>query len=53
MTLPLGSDNDSSNTLMTALFALPLSAGAFTFILRVYSSQPTMQSFDDEGMTLI
>jgi hypothetical protein len=38
---------------MTALLALPFSAGAFTFTLRVSSSHPAMQSFDDEGMTLM
>ena len=53
MTLPLGSDNVFTSTLMTALFALPLSGGAFTFILRVCFNQPTMQSFEEEGMTLI
>jgi len=38
---------------MTALLALPFSGGAFTFTLSVSSSQPAMQSFDDDGMTFI
>ena len=42
-----------SRTSMMALLALPFSGGAFTFTLRVSSSQPAIQSFDDEGMTLI
>jgi len=33
LTLPLGRESVFSNTLITALFALPLSAGAFTFIV--------------------
>ncbi len=53
LTLPLGSASVFSSRLITALFALPLSAGAFTFILRISFSQPAMQSFEDEGMTLI
>ncbi len=36
---------------MTALLALPFSGGAFTFILSAFSSQPAIQSFDDDGMT--
>ena len=42
-----------SSILITALLALPLSGGAFTFILSVSSSQPTIQSFEEEGMTFI
>jgi hypothetical protein len=42
-----------SRSLMTALLALPFSAGAFTLILRVSCNQPTMQSLDDEGITLM
>ena len=38
---------------MIALLALPFSGGAFTLTLRVFSSQPAIQSFDDEGITLI
>jgi hypothetical protein len=32
---------------------LPFSAGAFTLIFKVSSSQPAIQSFDDAGITLI
>ena len=50
---PFASSRFLSNNLMTALLALPLSAGALTFILSVFSNQPTIQSFDEEGMTFI
>lgn len=53
VTEPLAKESDSSNSFMTALLALPLSGGAFTFILSALSSQPTRQSFDEVGMTLI
>ena len=50
---PFGSPRLFASTLITTLLALPFSGGAFTFTLRVSSSQPVMQSFDEQGMTFI
>lgn len=50
---PFGIPSVFSRTFMMALFALPFSGGAFTFILRVSFNQPATQSCDDEGRTFI
>ena len=48
---PLPRSSVFSSNFITALFALPFSGGAFTFTLRVSSSQPAIPSCDDDGIT--
>ena len=50
---PFGKSSVFSRTFMIALFALPFSAGAFTFTFSVSFNQPAMQSLDEEGITLM
>lgn len=50
---PLGKLRCFSRTFMTDLLAFPFSGGAFTLTFNVSSNQPAIQSFDEEGITLI
>lgn len=52
-TEPRGKPSAFSMTRCTDRLALPFSGGALTLTFRVFSSQPAIQSLDEEGMTLI